>query len=105
MSPYTTRAHKLKKKSFEDKPANYPPLPSPLAPRSPGWYDLSSVVVHIGQMSGGHYITYCRKEERWFKFDDSKVTTVSEAEVLDAEAYILFYVVRRLGISALNEKE
>ena len=57
-------------------------------------YDLVSVLIHHGRsMNQGHYIAYCfhRETERWFKFDDVKVTLSSEAEVLSCEAYLLFY--------------
>lgn len=60
-------------------------------------YDLSAVVVHKGKMDSGHYICYCREGNDWFMFDDSKVVLVSETEVLEANAYLLFYIVRWLG--------
>lgn len=71
-------------------------------PRSPGWYDLSTVVVHIGKLDGGHYICYCKRDRQWFKFNDNKVTLATEAQVLGAEAYLLFYILRNLG--PLEEK-
>ena len=60
-------------------------------------YDLSAVIVHKGKMESGHYICYCREGKDWFMFDDSKVVLISESEVLEANAYLLFYVVRWLG--------
>lgn len=60
-------------------------------------YDLSAVVVHKGKMESGHYICYCREGNDWFMFDDSKVVLVSETEVLEANAYLLFYVIQWLG--------
>lgn len=93
MSPYTTAQHR-KKKSLPSDPLS---PSSPLSPRSPGWYDLTSVIVHIGKMDAGHYICYCRRDDEWFKFDDNKVTLATEAQVLRADAYLLFYLVRSLG--------
>lgn len=55
-------------------------------------YELSSVVVHKGKLESGHYISYSREGNDWFMFDDSKVVLVTEAEVLAAEAYLLFYM-------------
>jgi ubiquitin carboxyl-terminal hydrolase 22/27/51 len=55
-------------------------------------YELSSVVIHKGKLDSGHYINYCREGNDWFMFDDSKVVLVTEAEVLAAEAYLLFYM-------------
>ena len=78
---------------------------TPLHARSPGWYDLNAVVVHHGKMNAGHYVCFCRRDEQWFKFDDSKVTLASETQVLQAEAYMLFYIIRNLGpVEAGEEK-
>jgi ubiquitin carboxyl-terminal hydrolase 22/27/51 len=57
-------------------------------------YELSSVIVHKGKMDSGHYVCYAREGDEWFSFDDSKVVLVEEKEVLSAEAYMLFYVIR-----------
>ncbi|KAI9871069.1 MAG: hypothetical protein M1830_003479 [Pleopsidium flavum] len=84
MFPYTTRGKKHARKS-ED---------AGVSPQV--WYDLSSVIVHKGKLDSGHYICYCRKGENWFLFDDSKVMLAKGAEVLDADAYLLFYLVRSL---------
>ncbi|GKA70509.1 ubiquitin carboxyl-terminal hydrolase 20-like protein, partial [Tanacetum coccineum] len=56
-------------------------------------YDLYAVVVHTAFTSTcGHYYCYVRSApDTWHRFDDSKVTSVSEASVLQEEAYILFY--------------
>ena len=72
---------------------------NPFCPRSHGWYDLATVVVHVGKMDAGHYLCYCRRDDQWFRFDDSKVTLADERHVLEADAYLLFYVVRSLGSS------
>lgn len=41
-------------------------------------------------------IAYCRNKEtdKWYCFDDSRVSEVSADEVRNAEAYLLFYVKR-----------
>ena len=56
-------------------------------------YELSSVIVHKGKIDSGHYISYSKQDGDWFRFDDSMVVQVNEKEVLNAEAYMLFYVV------------
>ncbi|KAF2000480.1 ubiquitin carboxyl-terminal hydrolase-like protein 22 [Amniculicola lignicola CBS 123094] len=56
-------------------------------------YELSAVIVHKGKIDSGHYVSYSREGTDWFLFDDSKVVLVDEAEVLAAEAYLLFYMV------------
>jgi len=60
-------------------------------------YDLLSVVVHIGKLNSGHYISYSRVGHQWFMFDDHKVTLVPESQVLGAEAFLLFYIIRSLA--------
>ncbi|KAI5295030.1 hypothetical protein KEM52_002555 [Ascosphaera acerosa] len=61
-------------------------------------YDLHSVIVHTGTtVDAGHYYTYCRQGEQWFLFNDDKVLQVSVADVLNANAYLLFYTVRTLS--------
>ena len=54
------------------------------------------MIVHIGSFGSGHYIAYGRSEltGAWFRFDDSRVTLVPEAEVRAADAYVLFYTKR-----------
>lgn len=58
-------------------------------------YTLHSVLCHGGDSQGGHYFVYICLGGRWFKFDDTRVTQVSEAEAvqdnygLDAEGELL----------------
>ncbi|OJJ49168.1 hypothetical protein ASPZODRAFT_1411344 [Penicilliopsis zonata CBS 506.65] len=59
-------------------------------------YDLSSAVVHKGKLDAGHYYVYCRQGDQWMLFNDDQVTAVTEAEVLKADAYLLFYNLRSL---------
>ena len=43
-------------------------------------YRLRGMVVHSGQASGGHYYSYIKDGEKWFKFDDGEVTEVNMAD-------------------------
>ncbi|WJX93543.1 ubiquitinyl hydrolase 1 [Trifolium repens] len=56
-------------------------------------YDLYAVVEHSGPTANsGHYVCYVRSDtNKWHLMDDSKVSSVSEVQVLNAQAYILFY--------------
>lgn len=87
MAPYTTE-HKQRAKSSK-KSELYQ-----LGQKQALQYTLSAVIVHKGGIESGHYVSYSREGEDWFLFDDSKVVLVSEAEVLNAEAYLLLYVVQ-----------
>ncbi|KAG6530150.1 ubiquitin carboxyl-terminal hydrolase 2-like isoform X1 [Zingiber officinale] len=66
-------------------------------------YSLFGVVVHSGGMAGGHYIAYVRGQRNsekarkdvnsssWFYASDAHIREASFSEVLQCEAYILFY--------------
>jgi hypothetical protein len=54
----------------------------------PQRYHLFSVLVHSGDVSGGHYYAFVRPQplknpEGWFKFDDDRVTPSTRREAVD----------------------
>lgn len=56
------------------------------ADRSQSWvYKLHGVLVHSGDKDGGHYFALIKpdRETRWLKFDDDRVTPVTDREVLE----------------------
>jgi ubiquitin carboxyl-terminal hydrolase 7 len=56
------------------------------ADRSKPWqYKLHGVLVHSGDLHGGHYFALIKpdRETRWLKFDDDRVTPVTNKEVLE----------------------
>lgn len=59
------------------------------------FYDLYAIMVHHGGMGGGHYIAYAKHyikgQSQWFYFSDSSFRKVSERDVLNAQAFMLFY--------------
>lgn len=59
-------------------------------------YELMTVVVHVGEMDTGHYISYCRVGEQWFSFNDHRVELANISDVLGSQAYLLFYIVKSL---------
>ncbi|GER35111.1 ubiquitin carboxyl-terminal hydrolase [Striga asiatica] len=79
----------------------------PLPPLRHQTYRLVSVVVHFGSSLGGHYTVYRKVTgrlgdedlvallessiEQWFCISDSEVYSVSEKDVLGANASMLFY--------------
>ena len=52
---------------------------------------LYALVEHQGSFSGGHYIAYVRLHSQWYRMSDSVVREVREAEVLEKQAFMLFY--------------
>ncbi|KAJ2158993.1 ubiquitin-specific protease ubp15 [Coemansia sp. RSA 552] len=56
------------------------------ADRSEPWrYALHGVLVHSGDLHGGHYFGLLRPtaEDRWFRFDDDRVVPVAKGEVFE----------------------
>lgn len=56
--------------------------------------DCDAFISHEGStMSGGHYVAYRKFGSQWYKFDDSRVTPVTEARIKEIikKAYILHY--------------
>ena len=93
--PYTTQ-HKSTQTKASKLPHNSNHNMNSPASSLP--YELSGVIVHKGKIDSGHYVSYSREGGDWFAFDDSKVVLVGEAEVLAAEAYLLFYTVATLDV-------
>lgn len=72
-------------------------------------YDLMAVVQHLGTSGGGHYVTYRRVTAsvcdpdnvapQWVRASDASIESVSGEQVLDAEAYMLFYCRRDTRLS------
>ncbi|XP_058459184.1 ubiquitin carboxyl-terminal hydrolase 31 isoform X2 [Malaya genurostris] len=66
-------------------------------------YDLYAVCYHQGDtLETGHYTAACKNpyDHHWYKFDDQRVTQVPndrvQEEIVNNEAYILFYQRRRI---------
>eukprot|EP00731_Ephydatia_muelleri_P019889 Em0012g714a len=54
-------------------------------------YTLIAVINHTGDMKGGHYTAYGKRNNEWFSFDDSTVECISEDGIVSRFAYVLFY--------------
>ncbi|KAI4326771.1 hypothetical protein L6164_019308 [Bauhinia variegata] len=68
-------------------------------------YDLYAISNHYGGLGGGHYTAYAKliDENRWYHFDDSHVSPVTEAEIKSSAAYVLFYQRARSNIKMEGE--
>lgn len=44
-------------------------------------YNLASVIVHIGDAHGGHYIAYVKHNNQWYKCDDDEITTLTNDQI------------------------
>lgn len=54
-------------------------------------YNLYAVCNHSGTVHGGHYTSYCKDRISWYCYNDTRVSTVHDNQVLSSEAYVLFY--------------
>ena len=56
-------------------------------------YQLIAVSTHIGRSgSTGHYITYCKNnDDKWYEFNDYKVSPASSDEINSNSPYLLVY--------------
>jgi Ubiquitin carboxyl-terminal hydrolase len=68
-------------------------------------YDLYAVVHHQGALSGGHYVASLKSEldGQWRLFNDAQVYEIHARDVVDASAYILFYIRRDVAKAKLGD--
>jgi ubiquitin C-terminal hydrolase len=103
ISPYLSRSAKQRYTASEADPVRGKPKRA-LNLESVK-YQLYGIVVHSGSMSGGHYVAYTRKRDNpisdtasldeirngWHYFSDTQTSPSSLENVLNQQAYILFY--------------
>lgn len=73
-----------------------PSLPTTTTGRAkseaPTPYLIRAVIVHLGAVNSGHYVTYRKgPADKWFLTSDEKVEEIEESQVKAANAYMLFY--------------
>uniref|UniRef100_A0A182LZ04 ubiquitinyl hydrolase 1 n=1 Tax=Anopheles culicifacies TaxID=139723 RepID=A0A182LZ04_9DIPT len=73
-------------------------------------YDLYAVCYHQGDtLETGHYTAACKNpyDGQWYRFDDQRVSQVPndriDEEIINNEAYLLFYQRRKLPSDGLGE--
>jgi len=54
-------------------------------PETPAIYNLHGVLVHSGDVGGGHYYAYIKPtaDSMWYRFDDDRVIPVEENDVFE----------------------
>ncbi|GAA0170433.1 cysteine protease [Lithospermum erythrorhizon] len=55
-------------------------------------FELFAVITHTGKLDAGHYVTYLRLSNQWYKCDDAWITQVSDNVVRASQGYMMFYV-------------
>ncbi|KAK8545355.1 hypothetical protein V6N12_026191 [Hibiscus sabdariffa] len=63
-------------------------------------YDIFAVIAHSGMLESGHYVTYLRLKNQWYKCDDAWISEVDEGIVRASQCYMLFYVQKLLYYKA-----
>ena len=60
-------------------------------------YDLFAVDNHYGGLGGGHYTAYVKnfEDNKWYYFDDSRVSEAVPEASIAGSAYMLFYMRRK----------
>jgi len=61
------------------------------------YYELSGIIHQSGSLNGGHYTSFIKLCGQWFYCDDSRVSKVNEAKVLEIakRSYLLFFKQRK----------
>ena len=57
-------------------------------------YDLYATINHQGQTTGGHYVAYCKednKSDTWYYYNDTEVKEVKATSIKKKDTYVLFY--------------
>jgi len=69
-------------------------------------YDLIGLISHSGVLGGGHYVAYGKnkKSKKWYNYNDNYVSEISEQDILNVQAYVLFYH-RRIPKSLEEERK
>lgn len=79
----------LRERSVSDELRQFVGFPS--LSREMTTYKLYGVVYHMGGMGSGHYTASVLHDTQWYCFNDDRVYTISEQDVCNANAYLLFY--------------
>lgn len=56
-----------------------------------GKYELFAVCYHHGKINSGHYTAVCKINENWYEFNDKIMKEFNEENIVNSDAYILFY--------------
>ncbi|VDO09336.1 unnamed protein product [Rodentolepis nana] len=131
MDPYRTKMNEMEEKEKnaikkrgkaatvkppnpDDDPDMYEPywFPDDLGSNNTGKYQLLGVLTHKGRGNSGHYATWVKRHGDWFLLNDSKVSSVTEDDILKLSgggeyhsAYILLYGPARIRTSVPEAEE
>lgn len=55
-------------------------------------FEIFAVVTHSGTLDSGHYVSFVRLRNQWYRCDDAWITEVDEDTVRASQCYMVFYV-------------
>lgn len=66
---------------------------------------MYGIINHYGTLHFGHYISVVKNpnDGKWYKYDDSSRTPISEEQIFKENAYILFYMRKDLENKKLDD--
>lgn len=53
-------------------------------------YELFGICNHEGNCYGGHYFSYVKNNQKWYKFNDTIVTPIKSEQIITNKAYCFF---------------
>ena len=59
-------------------------------------FEIFAVVTHSGTLESGHYVSFVRVRNQWYRCNDAWITVVDEATVRASQCYMIFYVQKTL---------
>ena len=65
-------------------------------------YELYGVINHFGSQTFGHYTAYCKVESTWFWFNDENVREVQDSDVVNRNACMLFYQLKKSTVNSFG---
>ena len=64
-------------------------------------YDLIGLINHYGSGKSGHFIAVCKKNDKWFQFNDSDVSEFDSKNLINENNYCLFYKKKNIDTDEL----
>ena len=54
-------------------------------------YELFGICNHIGNCYGGHYYSYVKNNDKWYEFNDTRITEIKIDKLITNKAYCFFF--------------
>ena len=55
-------------------------------------FDLVATISHVGSVTTGHYVSFCKRRGLWFELNDRNVKRRNVSEIISRNTYIVFYL-------------